>query len=278
MTGLRPDPLSPIESRVARGLQHVDELESHVEKFRLARGRWRPYQIDHIPDGDGWFLGKVRMTRDPQPYLGVIAGECVFQFNHALDNLMTAMVRLKDPADRDYWPDWPCFVDPLNWTAKVERKWRDLLTPEHYAIVYREQPFNRDPDTDFGDWTIRDLVVWLRTLSNHDKHEAVHVSVVLPKRIGVAQEGSIIGFDWLYEVMTPLRTGVTLYRVKYADPRIHTTAMVIEPDVTFQTETGVWIGVGAFRRMGEAVMALIYEVARTTPAFGHWMSIEGTTS
>ena len=74
MTNFHHNPLTPIESRIARGLQHVDELEEHVEKYRRG-GRDAPYRIEHIPDGDDWFVGKVHLTRDPQPYLGVVAGE-----------------------------------------------------------------------------------------------------------------------------------------------------------------------------------------------------------
>src|SRR3954447_23073638 len=170
MTVMRIDPLTPIESRIARGLQHVDELETHIEKYpHSGRGRQGPYRIDHVADGDDWFLGKVRLTRDPQPYLGVIAGESVFQFNHALDNLMTAMIRLKDSTPRERWPYWPYVKEAKNWTPAVERGWRNLLTPEHYDIVYREQPFNRDPATAFDEWTVRDCVVWLRELSGRDK-------------------------------------------------------------------------------------------------------------
>ena len=273
MTGLSLDPLSPIEARIARGLRHVDELEEEVERYKRS-GRRGPYRIDHVPDGDDWFVGTVRVTRDPSPALGVVAGECVFQFSHALDNLLTAMVRLKDPSPRRHWPSWPYLTDRATWTEKVEREWRGKLTPEHYEIVLREQPFNRDPDASFDEWTVRDLVVWLRDLSNRDKHEAIHVGVVQPRQIGVAQEDSIIGFEWLYEPMTPLRTGLPLYRVKYVDPHVQTTAMVIEPDVTFQVEPDTWIGVGAFRKMGDAVMDLVHEVARTTPGLGHWMGAQ----
>lgn len=209
-------------------MQHVRELQHEIDRYKRS-GRRGPYRIDHIPDGDDWFVGRVWMTRDPSPALGVIAGECAFQFSHALDNLLTAMVRLKDPSPRKRWAPWKYETDRAQWTDTVEQKWRGLLTPEHYDILLREQPFNRDPDADFGDWTVRDLVVRLRDLSNHDKHEAIHVGVVQPRQIGVAREESIVGFEWLYEPMTPLRTGLPLYRVKYVDPHVQTTAMVIDP-------------------------------------------------
>lgn len=267
MTGLPIDPLTPIEAMIVRGIQHVEELERHIEKF-VYRGRRRhgPYRIDHVPDGDDWFIGKVRLLRDPQPYMGVIAGECIYQFSHALDNLMRAMVRLKDPTRSENGPHWPYVKDVGYWN---EQRWRTLLTPDHYEIVHREQPFNRDRATAFDDWTVRDCVVWLKDLSAYDKHEAVHVGYTLPRRIGTAQDESIVGFEWLYDVIEPLQTGTVLYRVKFVDPHIHVTAMKIEPDVAFEVEPGVWISAGAFRKMGEAVMALVEEVAKTTPEMGN---------
>lgn len=258
------DDIAPIHLRVDRGLQHVDELEEQIGRFM--GGRARPYRIDHKPDGDGWFLGVIRVTRQPSPYLGVIAGEAVLHFSHALDNLMTLMLRLNG-IQFDRAPSWP-YVTGDKW-ANVEPKWRRLLRPEHFEIVSSHQPFTAAPDTTLEDWALRDVVVDVRYLANHDKHQGVHVAVQVPQEIGYARDPSITGLQLLYRFEGPLVTGTRMYRVRFTDPRVHTTAIVIKPDVAFPVRDGVWIGAGAFRRYGEAVLALIEEVRQATPEF-HW--------
>ena len=252
-----PTPLLPIQTRVARGLIHADELDEAIEKFKSRRKP--PYRIDHMPESDGWFVGKARLMWEPPPHLGVIAGEAVAQYVHALDNLMTAMVRLTGSSARAYWP---YAASAAQWQ---EERMRGLLRPEHYAIVLREQPFNADPTTAFDDWTIRDCVRPMMALANHDKHEAVHVAFVVPSKVRVADESTITGFEWLYEVMEPLETGTVLYRVRYEDPHIQTTAMVFEPDVAFRVPGTLWVGPATIKRYGECLLSLVGQVEALTP-------------
>jgi hypothetical protein len=251
------DDLQPIEVRIVFGMVHADKLGEDIEKFK--RSGIRPYRIEHEADGDDWFKGFIRIARHPPIHLGVTAGEAVSQYVHALDNLMTAMVRLNgDPKARAYWP---YVSDPK---AKTLAEAKALVRPEHYAIIEREQPYNTAPRP-VEEWTVRDYVVAIHRMANHDKHEAVHSGFVVPTFVGVAQDPSILDFEMLYKPMEPLSNGLLIYRVRYENRYIHTIALVFEPDVAFEADGAAWMGPDEMKHCGEIMLDLVEEVRLATP-------------
>lgn len=206
-----------IATKLARGFDHLDELEARVQAF----GAGRPIAIElEEPEPDGFRLARLRVVAAPPVILGVIAGEAIHQFRSSLDHMMSELVWLDHP-DHGETPLFPIHTTKSGFDDYVKSaRLRHLIRPAHLDAIRELQPYH-----DLADRPemLGGYLNAIRAFNNDDKHRVVHAATVAPSR-GIQStrprltHPAIDAFDWRV-TSGPLRSaaldGAPYFRVRF---------------------------------------------------------------
>ena len=159
--------------KLARAKQHLDAVNEETRQLVDSKDCGVVVDFETEP---GYLIIKAYMRRTPPPLCSIYIGEALYQIRSALDHLICYLTEKNGKvvnnkrefpifSDRDHFRD-PKTGALCSWI--LDRI--DGLTPQHQALVEREQPFQGKygaPDDD--------PLRWLYCLSNFDRHQFLHL-------------------------------------------------------------------------------------------------------
>ena len=177
--------MTSAQRKLDRGVEQVKTLRSEAEafvdadayRFRVDGERRSPKEL---------FCRCFAVERyAPPPHWPLLAGEAVQNLRSALDHAVWSVASKRD-RDRT---QFPIFTDPCEFQVLGARMLKGVPKPIR-ALIEEAQPYRRLPQR-----PALHALEWLRTLSNIDKHRALHTvaAFVSNEFIGI---GSDIDIKW----------------------------------------------------------------------------------
>lgn len=169
----------------------MEALKSEAEAFIQTHPYGASLQFDPESGNHDIRVSGAAPT-EPPLVLSVILGDFIHNLRSALDHLIWQIVVIMNETP-GRWTSFPLYDDPDDFTKRVRKPWEQGkksallgLDSATFAAVERLQPYNRQAGKEHG------LGV-LNTLSNIDKHQLVHASMVVMSDEAPTVTGS--GFD-----------------------------------------------------------------------------------
>lgn len=173
-------PLDTCRLKLTRAQEHYDRLERELADYGAEGG---PVELDADNSTPGEVMLRVRLTKGPpNPYWATILGDAVQNTRAALDHLVAALVRqANNSVTRQHQfliRDTEARFDEAKKTALRG------IDPAAQVLVARYQPYNYAGQAENAPLHI------LQTLSNHDKHDALLPTLMVPNRLTGAMAAS----------------------------------------------------------------------------------------
>jgi hypothetical protein len=237
--------------RIDRGMHHLHTLRRHSVRFLKQPDHGVVHDFDSEP---GYLLVKAFAHRDPPPLFNLLIGEALYEFRAALNGLACKLVEANNKTPNAK-TEFPVFAEE----TKFSPKRRDLIgkmSRAHQAIIEREQPFNAYPNE-----PTNDPLWWLYLLSNHDRHQALHVTTATSRgHVLVVKPPEVR--PWIVlesQTLGPLKGEAEVARYRLVNPREVDVEVDsgVELDIAFDAQSPIgarriWLTFGDIGiRLGE---------------------------
>jgi hypothetical protein len=241
----QPD-VSSLLLRLDRATEHLETLREEI------RASEKSDALSLFPDKEPKSRRKVirlRVTAEPLPRLGLLAGEICYQLRSTLNNLVAQCVSAAGySVTHDH--AYPILQRESDWTAAAIKKLLGGLRDEQIAIVREYQPFlSHDP--------ANHPLLAIARLANLDKHHTIPPAFVLIGRARIQVHSldpavSVTDFEWVTsEFATPLHEGAILCSFLTSP----------DPDSTVTVKWDAQLPIG----FGEPVAATITDLSNMVP-------------
>jgi hypothetical protein len=172
VSAVATDPLEGPLRRFDRAEAQIGHLKTEEAKF-LSRGPYSSTTYFHHARKCYVFIAHVR--QDPDPDLGLVAAECIYNLRAGLDNLLWSVA---PTVVRRRKPQFPIYDDPLRFLCEAYPAMQGLPAKLFEAVEWC-QPYNKS-------LTSPERLVALNALWNADKHRA-------PLAVGSVAEAFAVG-------------------------------------------------------------------------------------
>ena len=186
-------PLAGMWAKVNRAMYHLEELNTETKDY--LGPDTHPYSLavnNYVKRGVS--VGRLRIEREPDVRLGILAGEAVYQARSALDHIVYQLAYLNHPKPRG--TQWPNAIDearyrepdPETGESPRDRMLRNVRE-EHRAVVDEFQPYHD------GARARDNLLYVLGRFANTDKHRVLQTAYGYPESIRVTPTTEDIPID-----------------------------------------------------------------------------------
>lgn len=174
--------LRPVELKLARAEVHAKALADSIQSWTATNQLSARCELREARLGFRLVLQEFADV-PPLEEWGLMTGDCVHNFQSALDNLAFALSRLvQDPPSRPREIAFPIFKDEQSFVQNG-RRCLAQMRPDAADLIGKLQPFRRDGSPEQGA-PEHDALVLLQQLNIDDKHRIPLVTLVAPKTIG----------------------------------------------------------------------------------------------
>jgi hypothetical protein len=151
------------EAKMARAKEHLDAFCTEAHLY-LRSSTIENHLFSN--ENNAWIVCHFNGPRVPIR-LGILLGECVFNMRSALDNLVCALMRMKNSHAPCKGTQFPIIRAQQEWENR-RGVWLNGVEPAAQTFIRKLQPFNRRPDN-----PDHDPLSILNDLCNSDKHRAM---------------------------------------------------------------------------------------------------------
>jgi hypothetical protein len=168
-------PLEGFLLKLNRAEEHLESIKEMIDGFCESDF----YSTGRELDRKGRLIARVKNVKDPPPELGVLIGDCVFDYRSALDQFAYALAAAhtnplpKKLARSSAFPIYPTGPKFRGHGARPASDKIAGMSRSARARIERLQPYHRRKDPPLA-------ALWrLEELSNIDKHRLIHVTAAV---------------------------------------------------------------------------------------------------
>jgi hypothetical protein len=178
-------PLEGLLLKLNRAEEHLEALKEMIDGFCDSDF----YSTVREKDRKGRLIARTKNVEDPPPELGILIGDCVFNYRSALDQFAYALAAAHtDPlpkklANSSAFPIYPTGPKFRGHGARPALHKIEGMSRGARARIERLQPYHRRKDPPLA-------ALWrLEELSNIDKHRLIHVTGA----VGIRSQFRVVG-------------------------------------------------------------------------------------
>ncbi|MBJ7594491.1 MAG: hypothetical protein JF886_06435 [Candidatus Dormibacteraeota bacterium] len=227
--------LRGVRLKIERAKFQCDALENEIKAW--VESQRSHVAFEHERD-TGWHRLIVRMDADPDPppMWGVIVGEIIHDLRSALDHTVWELVIANKGRPERNRNQFPIFSHPPKRVADYTKCVRGV-DPRAQAIIEGLQPYTRPKRA------TPELIEVLGGMSNIDKHQTLHPTVVVASRINSANvDFAPQGLHRVAEMRWDKSLGQPIRNAELWAVRIEPPETEVQMKVNLQIPAGVAFG------------------------------------